>query len=1006
MDYRRFIAELPSFYNHWGQESVVPKSELFQATLQRLTGMTTANVTQLLNFAVECMEPGEVYCEVGCFQGSTLVGALLNHPDRAAYAVDNFSEFDPEGENLSQLLQNLAAFGMEDQVLFCNQDFEEFFADLRELRSEDRIGVYLYDGAHDYRSQLMGLLLAKPFLADRALIVVDDSNWEGVQQANWDFIAAHPQCDLLLDLPTPGNGHPTFWNGVQVLSWDATASHNHDWSSLKQQRKIRLIQAIYDIPASVSVLPGDLETLQQEAQRLQVTGQLEAAEHLYLVALQQDANRADSWHGLGIVYYLLNQSEKAFRALSNALKIDSAKASYHYSAGLLLEKMGKPVAAAEAYQQTIALDPAFLDAYTNLGNLVAEQGDPHQAELIYQTAIAQDPRHVGSYLNRGNLFLVQGKVEQAIADYQTALEIDPDHADLRNNLIVAQELAQNAVKKHQFAGDNLHARRRYQEAASHYQALLEQQQLTAEGHLALADCYEKLKQYDAALQICQQGIDRQPSVVLYTQLIRVLQETGQTETAIAIATRAAREFPDEQLFRFQQHLLLPVLYPDFQTILRYQDHYTRGLNALLSGRFLATESAKKKALTAIEQFNNFFLICQNANHRDSQQAFGQLVHQIMAANYPEWTQPLPMPPVEDKIRIGYVSGCLWQHTVGKLMVGWFRHHDRDRFQIHTYHISENEDDLTQEIQQHSHVFYAIPDDLEGVSRQIRADQLHILVFLDLGMQTLMSRLAALRLAPVQCTTWAHPITSGLSTVDYFLSSDLMEPENAQDHYSEELIRLPNLAIAFAEPQIPPPTKPRSAFQLREDAIVYLACQTLIKYLPEQDAVFAAIAQQVPHAQFVFVARPNAPIAKQFRQRLNHAFAQVGLDSAAYCVMLPPLNQADYWNLNQVSDVFLDSFGWSGGHTTLEAIACHLPVVTLPGELMRGRHSYAILKMLGVTDTIAQTRTDYIEIAVRLGCDRPWSQNLIQRMIDQSFRLYDDKTCMAALEAFYQRIVRR
>lgn len=222
MDYQRFINELPSLYESWLEESVSPKSKRFQKVVEQVKGMTTANVLQLLNFAVKCMEPGEVYCEIGCFQGSTLIGALLDHPTKLAYAVDNFSQFDPLNENLDKLAENLTAFGIEEQVFFCNQDFQEFFSDFRKLETEDKIGVYLYDGAHDYRSQLLGLLWAVPFLANKALIIVDDSNWEQVRLANSDFLNLYPECSLLLDLPTLCNGHSTFWNGVQVMSWHKT----------------------------------------------------------------------------------------------------------------------------------------------------------------------------------------------------------------------------------------------------------------------------------------------------------------------------------------------------------------------------------------------------------------------------------------------------------------------------------------------------------------------------------------------------------------------------------------------------------------------------------------------------------------------------------------------------------------------------------------------------------------------------------------------------------------
>ncbi len=247
MDYQKFIHHLPNLYNNWGEESVSPKSDRFQPVLRQVRGMTTMNVLQLLNWAVECMEAGEVYCEIGCFQGATLIGALLDRTETVAYAVDNFSEFDIDGKNLEQLAQNLTKFELEEKVIFCNQDFEDFFGELRDLKFAEKIGVYFYDGAHDYRSQLLGLLFAVPFLADRALIIVDDSNYGEVHQANWDFIAAHPQCKMLVDLPTTKNGDRTFWNGLQVLSWDIDRDENYTIDELRHQRNEGIIDEIYNL---------------------------------------------------------------------------------------------------------------------------------------------------------------------------------------------------------------------------------------------------------------------------------------------------------------------------------------------------------------------------------------------------------------------------------------------------------------------------------------------------------------------------------------------------------------------------------------------------------------------------------------------------------------------------------------------------------------------------------------------------------------------------------------
>lgn len=222
MNYQKFIEQLPLLYEDWEQDSVRPKSGQLQLLRQQLNGMTTPNVMQLLNFAVSLLEPDEVYCEVGCFQGTTLIGAMFNNPTKFAYAIDNFSEFDPNGENFNKLVNNITQFALDEQIVFCNQDFQEFFSDLYKIEDRKKIGVYFYDGAHDYRSQMLGLLFAKNFLADQAIIVVDDTNTLDAAVANQDFINTHPECQMSLDLPTPCNGYYTFWNGIQVLAWDSS----------------------------------------------------------------------------------------------------------------------------------------------------------------------------------------------------------------------------------------------------------------------------------------------------------------------------------------------------------------------------------------------------------------------------------------------------------------------------------------------------------------------------------------------------------------------------------------------------------------------------------------------------------------------------------------------------------------------------------------------------------------------------------------------------------------
>jgi protein O-GlcNAc transferase len=207
--------------------------------------MTTPSVLQLLNHAVACLENGEVYLEVGSYQGSTLIGALLGNTAAQAYAIDNFSEFDPAGSGTEILRQNVGSFNLEKQVVLRDGDFEEIFADQSFIQvAKGKVGVYLYDAAHDYRSQLMGLLLIRPLLARRALLVVDDANWDAVAQATDDFIRVEPRCRLELRL-TPAAGHARFWNGLDVLSWDSgRRSGAGGPASVSGERRVALLTAM------------------------------------------------------------------------------------------------------------------------------------------------------------------------------------------------------------------------------------------------------------------------------------------------------------------------------------------------------------------------------------------------------------------------------------------------------------------------------------------------------------------------------------------------------------------------------------------------------------------------------------------------------------------------------------------------------------------------------------------------------------------------------------------
>ncbi len=138
--------------------------------------------------------------------------------------------------------------------------------------------------------------------------------------------------------------------------------------------------------------------------------------------------------------------------------------------------------------------------------------------------------------------------------------------------------------------------------------------------------------------------------------------------------------------------------------------------------------------------------------------------------------------------------------------------------------------------------------------------------------------------------------------------------------------------------------------------------------------------------------------------LKRAFAAVGLDSFDYCVFSLVLPRDDYFDLLSLADIYLDTFDWAGGNTTLDAIACHLPIVTCPGEFMRGRHSYGFLQAIAVRQTIADDTSQYIQIAVRLAVDIDWRYSVREALKLSSNVLFDNPTATQNLEAFIKQAI--
>lgn len=170
------------------------------------------------------------YLEVGVFQGLTLISVANVLEESIAYGIDNFAQLDPQNINQDLVIERARQNNLEN-IRIVNSDYEDALLDLKEHIGDSKIGTYFIDGPHDYRSQLVCLLLAKPHLSDLSVILVDDCNYSHVRLANRDFLLSNPEFKLIfesytkchpynMDHSSAQEARKGWWNGVNIIVYD------------------------------------------------------------------------------------------------------------------------------------------------------------------------------------------------------------------------------------------------------------------------------------------------------------------------------------------------------------------------------------------------------------------------------------------------------------------------------------------------------------------------------------------------------------------------------------------------------------------------------------------------------------------------------------------------------------------------------------------------------------------------------------------------------------------
>ncbi|MDQ2962824.1 MAG: tetratricopeptide repeat protein [Pseudomonadota bacterium] len=510
-------------------------------------------------------------------------------------------------------------------------------------------------------------------------------------------------------------------------------------------------------------------------------------------------------------------------------------------------------------------------------------------------------------------------------------------------------------------------------------------------------------EYEAAELALQRACTLDPDLPsLHVALADVFLQQNRPEAAIEACRRALAVDPENLHAAVTEALMLPPIYAGTNDLRMWRNRFVDGLARLHARK--SSWLRQPHGVLGVE-LTNFYLAYQGEDDCALQSSYSDFLAALLGATVPDLQAPIRQGGDRaTRIKVGFMSSNLSASTIGDYFGSWITDLPRDRFEVSALLTVGIPDARTKALARATDKFVSVTGGVEGIARTAKSLELDILVLPDVGMSAWSSLLANLRLAPVQCAAWGHPVTTGSTFIDYFLSCADMEPAHASAHYREQLVLLPGLGTRY-EPRPRVERAARDRFGLPPQKRIYLCPQSLYKIHPSTDALFLDVLTRDDDAVLLFFAATTQGQRQAFVHRLQAGMKMRGLRPRQQIKLLPFMSHRDFRRVMSVSDVMLDTPHWSGGATSLDALASGLPIVTLQGRFMRGRQSAAMLRIIGVEELIAHDAEQYVELALRVARDPAYREALSSRIRDRLPRLVNRSEPIEALAEAFESMAR-
>lgn len=611
-------------------------------------------------------------------------------------------------------------------------------------------------------------------------------------------------------------------------------------------------------------------------------------------------------------------------------------AADHSNLGAVLRALGQHDEAEAAYRSAIALDAGFAAAHYNLGNLLHEQARYTDAAVAFRAAVEFRPAYVEAWRGLGNTLQSLGRPNEAVEAFRRAVQYAPDNAEIQNNLGTALI----ALECHEAAFEAL------QRAIA-----LDQTHAAAHGNLGalLARCGHPI----AAEAECRTAVALAPG-----------EHRWLTNLGVSLLAQGRHAEADAC---YRQGMALQ---PDYPT----------GHGNLLFALGYRTDVAAEAIFAEYQDWDR-----RHAKH--------------FASTAPPFV--LDRTPGR-RLRVGYVSPDFRQHAAALFAEPLLAAHDRSSIELYCYADVAVPDDTTERFRALADHWCCTPGMSDAdLAEKIRSDQIDVLV--DLAGHSAGNRLLvfARRPAPVQVAyLLGHGCTTGLSAMDAFLADPVLTPDGADSLFSERIVRLSRIPLAYRPPDDMPAVAPLAA--LANGFVTFGHFGRPERLNETVLAAWARILLAVPRSRLVLNNRPFQDAA--FRRLFLARFAAHGIAADRLDLVFTTPQQRTWAAYGEI-DIALDPFPHNAGTTTIEALWQGVPVVSLAGRAIVGRFGAGILHAVGLDDWVATDIDGYVARAIGAASDpaalAQLRAGLRQRFVASPLR--DAAGLARAIEAAYRAL---